>query len=98
MLHRLSTPLAFPLLPQRLAGLAELASNLSWSWNREARSLFRSIDEQLWMRCRHDPLKLLAQVGAERLAQCAASPDFIAGYDAVMRWFAAEKSTEHTWF
>jgi starch phosphorylase len=88
----------FPLLPQRLAGLAEVAGNLSWSWNRDARGLFRVIDPQLWTRSRHDPIRLLNEVSAERLAQCATDPDFLAQYDAVMRWHASEQSAASTWF
>ena len=91
-------PPSFPLLPPRLAGLADLACNLSWSWNREARALFRSIDEHLWIRNRYDPLRMLGEVGAERLAQCATDRYFLARYDAVMRWLASEKSADLTWF
>ncbi len=91
-------PPIFPFLPQRLAGLADLVSNLSWTWNREARALFSDIDPQLWTRLRHDPMRLLSQVSAERLAQCAEDPSFVADYDAVMRWSATEQSLAHAWF
>jgi starch phosphorylase len=46
-------------LPGRIAGLAQLAQNLAWSWNRDARSLFKSIDESLWNRTRHNPMRPL---------------------------------------
>ena len=46
-------------------GLAPLARNLWWSWNRGARNLFRSIDASLWGVTRHNPLELL-RVEAER--------------------------------
>ncbi len=91
-------PPVFPFLPQRLEGLVDIACNLSWTWNREARRLFAAIDHQLWTRLRHDPFLLLQQVGPERLAQCAADASFLARYDAVMRWFAAEQAPAHTWF
>jgi glucan phosphorylase len=45
-------------LPEALEGLATLALNISWSWNREARALFRSIDEDLWHQARHNPIRL----------------------------------------
>jgi starch phosphorylase len=74
--------------------------NLSWSWNREARALFREIDERLWHQTRHNPLELLRQADPSRLATCAAEPGYLARYDAVMaalhgtsgrvRWFASE--------
>jgi starch phosphorylase len=38
----------FPHLPERLAGLEELAENLWWSWNPCARMLFKTLDRQAW--------------------------------------------------
>src|SRR5690242_1784548 len=91
-------PLSLPYLPPRLAGLADVVSNLSWSWNRDARALFRDIDQQLWRRLRYDPIRLLLQVSRERLDQCADDPQFLERYDQLMRWFAAEQSADDTWF
>jgi glycogen phosphorylase len=48
-----------PYLPARIEGLAAIAMNLWWSWSREARGLFQSIDEPLWHDTRHNPLQLL---------------------------------------
>ena len=91
-------PPTFPLLPPRIAGLADVACNLSWSWNRDARALFRSVDEHLWVRCRYDPLVLLASVRAEVLAAIATDPRFLQRYDEVMRWHEAERSADATWY
>jgi starch phosphorylase len=91
-------PPSFPFLPPRLAGLVDVACNLSWSWNSDARMLFRALDEQLWKRYRYDPLRVLENVGAERLAQCGADPRFLALYDSVMRWSESERSSDLTWF
>ena len=91
-------PPSFPFLPPRLAGLVDVACNLSWSWNSDARMLFRALDEQLWKRYRYDPLRVLDEVGAERLAHCGADPQFLALYDSVMRWFESERSSDRTWF
>ena len=85
-------------LPPRLAGLAQIASNLSWSWNREARAVFRTIDERLWHRVRHNPLRLLAEVAPERLLAAANDERLVARYDAIMAWFASEQSDRATWF
>ena len=38
----------FPHLPQRLAGLEELAENLWWSWNPGARMLFKTLEGGPW--------------------------------------------------
>ena len=91
-------PPSFPFLPPRLAGLADVACNLSWTWNSDARMLFRALDEQLWKRYRYDPLRVLDEVGAERLEQCSADPRFLTLYDSVMRWFESERSSDLTWF
>ena len=90
--------LSLPTLPPRLSGLVDVVGNLSWSWNRDARALFRDLDDQLWRRCRYDPIRLLREVGPERLADCAADPAFVDRYDRVMRWFAGERSASETWF
>src|SRR5437667_10202652 len=66
-----------PALPERIAGLAAVASNLSWSWNRNARALFRLLDPALWRRTQHNPIELLRRVAPERLAACAADPGFL---------------------
>src|SRR5256885_9039876 len=63
-----------PALPERIAGLATLARNLSWSWNHEARALYRSIDPTLWGLTRHNPFALLRRGGAARPNARAAPP------------------------
>ena len=87
-----------PALPGRIAGLAHLAQNLAWSWNREARSLFKSVDEGLWNRTRHNPIRLLQLVEPGRLDELATDPVFCARYDRAMQWLSAERSDEHTWY
>src|SRR2546430_4879713 len=85
-------------LPERIAGLAGLARNLGWSWDGEARALFRFIDETLWLLTQHDPLALLRRVDPARLAACAANPDFVRIYDALIEKTARQASDQDTWF
>jgi starch phosphorylase len=87
-----------PVFPDRIARLPELASDLSWSWNREARALFRSIDEHLWVRTRYDPFELFRLAGPDLLARRAADPHFVAHYDAVLARLDAWRSNGDTWF
>src|SRR5258705_5541822 len=87
-----------PVIPERIRGLSDIANNLAWSWNREARALFRTIDENLWHLYRHNPVDLLSNIEPARLAALAADPSFLERYDAVMRWLAAETSFDQTWF
>ncbi len=87
-----------PYLPARIEGLASIAMNLWWSWNHEARGLFRSIDERLWHRLRHNPLDFLCQVDPARVAVAASDRDFLRRYDAVMSQMARELTSADTWF
>ncbi len=88
----------FQTIPPRIAGLADLARNLAWCWNRDARSLFREVDEALWNRLRHNPIILLQEVAPERLAALATDAGFCARHDRLVAWLKAEQSDEHTWY
>ena len=87
-----------PYLPARIEGLSALAMNLWWSWSREARALFQSIDVALWHRTRHNPLELLCRVEPARLAACASDSDFLLRYDAVIQRMEHEADHSDTWF
>ncbi len=87
-----------PYLPARIEGLATIAMNLWWSWSREARALFHSIDEPLWHDTRHNPLELLCRVDPARIAACASDSDFLRRYDDVMERMAHEADHGDTWF
>ncbi len=89
-------------LPDALAPLRDLAMNLRWSWDTEARRLFRTIDPDVWAASRRDPLRLLASLGPGRLEALAADADFLATvarrhetltqYLEGDRWFQAQDS------
>ena len=64
-------------LPERLAALSELATNLRRSWHQPTRLLFRSIDPALWEATGNDPVALLGAVETERLAELAADDAFV---------------------
>jgi starch phosphorylase len=87
-----------PFLPTRIEGLASIATNLSWSWNLDARALFRIIDEPLWHLTRHNPIDLLRRVDPGRLAALALDPEFVRRYDAVAAWSDREATADQTWF
>src|SRR3990172_1109481 len=87
-----------PPVPERISGLTALAANLSWSWNRDARALFRSIDQTLWHLTRHNPIALLRRVDPAKLAALAKDPDFLQRYDALIEQFARLTSDRDTWF
>ncbi|MCH3968968.1 MAG: alpha-glucan family phosphorylase [Prevotella sp.] len=53
-------------LPEQLKGLNELAHNMWWSWNYEARNMFKSLDEQLYEEVGHNPVLLLERLSYDR--------------------------------
>ncbi|MDH3290954.1 MAG: alpha-glucan family phosphorylase [Gemmatimonadota bacterium] len=87
-----------PHLPDRIGGLAHIATNLWWSWSREARQLFRSIDELLWQRTRHNPILFLQLVDPSRLVARAQDPEFLEAYDRVVANLDGALSGRDTWF
>src|SRR5690348_6103238 len=87
-----------PYLPDRLSALAGIARNLSWSWSRTARAMFRAVDPALWRLTRHNPIELLRRVAPARLAALAQDPAFLAQYDAAAAAAAGDASAAGTWF
>ena len=53
-------------LPKELDCLNELAHNLWWAWNYEARNLFKSLDEKLYEEMGHNPVLLLERLNYDR--------------------------------
>lgn len=90
--------LAAPYLPERIARLQDIATNLFWSWDRDARALFRILDRPLWHRTRHNPLEQLRRVSPERLAACTRDPHFLRLYDSVVATLDRNVSNAETWY
>ena len=53
-------------LPEELKCLDEIAHNLWWVWNYEARDLFRALDVEAYHEVRHNPVMLLERLSFER--------------------------------
>ena len=56
-------------VPAELNCLAVLAKNLWWSWNSEAKNLFKTIDKDLWKAVHENPVLFLQRIGYERLEE-----------------------------
>ena len=89
---------AIPHLPERISALTDLASNISWSWSRRARALFRAIDYPLWALTRHNPIEVLRRVDRDTLVARAGDPEFLRLYEAAVAAAARETSGTQTWF
>ena len=64
-------------LPSELKPLEELAKNLWWVWNSEAKSLFRELNPDLWRATGENPVMLLQQLSFERLQEIIADKDLM---------------------
>ena len=53
-------------LPEEMKCLDELAHNMWWAWNYEARNLFKSLDEKLYEEVGHNPVLLLERLSYDR--------------------------------
>lgn len=85
-------------LPPRLARLSDLAYNLWWTWNPDARYLFETIDPDLWNQVNHNPLKLLHDANASTLDAVGRNSSYLARYDAVLAAFDAYMQPATTWY
>ncbi len=46
-------------MPERIARLEELATDLWWSWHATPRAVFRRLDYALWRATAHNPVRML---------------------------------------
>ena len=74
-------------LPLRLKPLDEIAHNLWWVWNSEAKSLFKDIDPTLWRSTGENPVMMLQRIGSDRLNEIMNDESMMARVDAVYAAF-----------
>ncbi|MGH7163606.1 MAG: alpha-glucan family phosphorylase, partial [Planctomycetota bacterium] len=74
-------------LPDRIGRLADLARNVWWSWNPQARALFERLDGRRFEALEGNPVRLLRALDAQALAAAARDAGFLAAYDAVLAEF-----------
>ena len=53
-------------LPEELKCLDELAHNMWWAWNYDARNMFKSLDDKLYEEVGHNPVLLLERLNYDR--------------------------------
>jgi starch phosphorylase len=84
-------------LPDPIAALAELASNLRWSWHPPTLELFASLSPERWESARRDPIALLGAFSPEELDALAADAQFVARVEAAATDLAGYLS-EPRWY
>ena len=76
-------------LPSRLKPLDELARNLWWVWNSNAKNLFRDLNPDLWRSTGENPIMLLQRLSSERLEEILKNEDLLTRIDEVYAEFKA---------
>ncbi|MGA2505730.1 MAG: alpha-glucan family phosphorylase [Anaerolineales bacterium] len=84
-------------LPRRINRLGEMAYNLWWTWNPHAQRLFNRVDNALWERLNHNPLRFLKSVGRFEINAAAQDPVYLELYDRVFTNFDDYLKAADTW-
>jgi starch phosphorylase len=85
-------------LPRRINRLGELSYNLWWVWNPMAQRLFNRIDNNLWERVNHNPIRFLREASRPVLNAAGQDPLYLEIYDHVFSDFDAYLARKDTWF
>ena len=85
-------------IPDRIAGLDEVAYNLWWSWHPELRNLFRKLDRSLWKSTGHNPVELLRKIPYHDLVAGSEDSSYLKDYDTGLAEFHRGISASDTWF
>lgn len=71
-----------PVLPEALASLADLASDLRWTWSHSADALWKQVEPALWEKTQN-PYVVLQNVPRSRLLALSRDAEFCAQLEAV---------------
>jgi starch phosphorylase len=93
-----SAPLADIVLPPEVSRLSELAYNLWWTWNPQARRMFSHIQPGLWAIYRN-PVELLINIEQHHWDGLLDDDVFLTMYNSILREFDTYmKSLSTSWF
>ena len=89
---------SLPPLPERIARLEELATDLWWSWHAEARAVFRHLDYGLWRATAHNPVRMLWTISRATLEAAAQDLGFLALYEKAICSLDDVRAARNTWW
>ncbi|MDO9152449.1 MAG: alpha-glucan family phosphorylase [Paludibacter sp.] len=70
-------------LPESLNKLEEIANNIWWVWNSDAKHLFRNIDKEAWIEAKSNPIRLINILSYEKMQKLANDEGFIEKLNSV---------------
>ena len=80
-------------LPQSLTKLREIAYNLWWVWNSDAKNIFRYIDLDVWHKAQSNPVMLLNIISYDKMMELAEDKHFLEQLDKTYADFRAYMDT-----
>ncbi|MBF0206088.1 MAG: alpha-glucan family phosphorylase [Oligoflexia bacterium] len=86
-----------PTTPQKLKPLLDIANNLWFSWNWDARQLFAKLDVKAWKNAGKNPLRTICDVSQQKLEEAARNKQYVAELEAVYSSFKKYLASK-TWF
>jgi len=85
-------------IPERIDGLNDLANNFWWSWNNDARLLFKMLSRSGWKLSGHNPVKMLGNIDKNVFEKASKDKKFLKQYDTVIGKFHKNIEKKDTWF
>ncbi len=76
-------------LPESLKKLQEIAYNLWWVWNSDAKNIFRYIDLDVWHKAQSNPIMLLNMMGYDKMMELSKDKKFMQQLDNTYKDFRA---------
>ncbi len=86
-----------PTTPPKLEPLLEIAYNMWFSWNWDARQVFARLDLEMWEKAKKNPLRMLCDISQEKLEEAAEDEGYVAEVEAVYASFK-KYMAGRTWF
>ena len=76
-------------LPENLKKLEEIAYNLWWVWNSDAKNIFRYIDNEAWHKAQSNPIVLLNIISYDKLVELGKDEQFMEQLNSTYAGFRA---------
>ena len=76
-------------MPENLKKLQELAYNLWWVWNSDAKNIFREVDNEAWHQAQSNPIVMLNIINYDRIEELSKDADFLKRLDETYAEFRA---------
>ena len=84
-------------LPENLKKLEEIAYNLWWVWNSDAKNIFRSIDREAWHEAQSNPIVLLHTLSYDKIVELGKDRNFMRMLDRTYEDFCLRKDKNGNW-